>query len=83
MRAVKVYKSLKRVDMYLYVDAQKQLEDLPEALLKAFGRAQEVLDLELSRDRILARARAADVLDQIEARGFYLQMPPEYADLLK
>ncbi|MDA1076554.1 MAG: YcgL domain-containing protein [Proteobacteria bacterium] len=83
MRAVKVYKSLKRVDMYLYLDAQGQLEDLPEALRKLFGRAKEVMDLELTPDRSLARASAAAVLDQIEARGFYLQMPPEYADLLK
>jgi uncharacterized protein YcgL (UPF0745 family) len=77
MRQVRIYKSLKRMDMYLYVDVEQVLEDLPDGLMQAFGRAQEVMDLELTVDRKLARADATEVLSQIETRGFYLQMPPE------
>jgi uncharacterized protein YcgL (UPF0745 family) len=62
--------------MYLYVDKQQGLGDLPETLLQTFGTPQSVMTLVLTPERALARADAAAVLDAIERQGFYLQMPP-------
>ncbi len=75
-RFVRVYRSTRRQEMYLYVDARADLEPVPEALLAQFGRPVEALSLMLSEDRTLARADAARVLDSIESDGYYLQMPP-------
>ena len=62
--------------MYLYTDRATGLDPVPEALLERLGRTREIMTLLLTDDRPLARVRAGDVLDAIEDRGFYLQMPP-------
>ncbi len=75
-RLVRVYRSGRRQEMYLYVDAAVDLARVPEALLARFGRPVEAMSLLLAPDRPLARADAAKVLECIEDDGFYLQMPP-------
>jgi uncharacterized protein len=75
-RHVRVYRSSRKQEMYLYVDAKEDLARVPEALLRRFGKPVEALSLLLTSDRRLARADAAQVLADIEAQGFYLQMPP-------
>jgi uncharacterized protein YcgL (UPF0745 family) len=75
-RLVKVYKSSRRVDMFLYVDFQQELTRVPEELMTRFGTPELALSLTLSADRKLARADAVEVLSHIESIGYYLQMPP-------
>lgn len=75
-RFCSVYKSLKKQEMYLYLDRSSELTSLPEALLKLFGSAQHVMDMILTPEKTLARADAKTVLKDIEEKGFYLQMPP-------
>lgn len=80
-RLVKVYKSRRRVDMYLYVDMAEDLARVPEPLLERFGPPQPALTLKLTRERRLARADAAEVLDALDRQGFYLQLPPADAEV--
>ena len=72
--------------MYLYVarPANEQeaetfdpLNVLVEPVRVAFGRATFVMHLELSESRKLARVNVLHVMDSIETKGFFLQMPPE------
>ncbi|ANF81854.1 hypothetical protein A3K93_06390 [Acinetobacter sp. NCu2D-2] len=83
---VSIYKSSKKDEMYLYVaspstESEKEtfepLNVLPEAVRTAFGRATFVMDLELSESRKLARANVLHVMDSVQTKGFFLQMPPE------
>lgn len=71
-----VYRSPRREGMYLYTRYGADLGELPEALLAQFGEPQPALVLKLHSERKLASAQAPQVLAQIEAAGFYLQMPP-------
>lgn len=71
-----VYRSSRREGMYLYVDHQSAIAELPETLLATFGEPQPVMLLHLTPERRLARANAVDVLKSIDAQGFYLQLPP-------
>ncbi len=71
-----VYKSLKQFDYYLYVNKDEELQRVPNGLRQLLGRLQRVLVLELGSGRTLAQADVAEVLRQIEERGYYLQMPP-------
>ncbi len=71
-----VYRSSRNEDTYLYVERGTDLDSLPEALRKRFGEAVHVMDLVLTPQRKLARADAAEVIEQIGSAGFYLQMPP-------
>lgn len=75
-RLVKVYKTRRQPDMYLYVDHQDDLDRVPEALLSEFGEPELVLSLSLTATRKLARAEAADVLSALDDPGYFLQMPP-------
>lgn len=75
-REVRVYRSTRNADMYLFVDAAEDLGRVPEALLQRFGRPVEAMVLMLGPERRLARADAVAVLASISDSGFYLQMPP-------
>lgn len=76
-----IFKSSKKDEMYLYVlhheDHVQGLEAVPAVVLQAFGRATFVMSLELHAERKLARANVLHVMDSIQQKGFYLQMPPE------
>jgi hypothetical protein len=62
--------------MYLYVAKAKGLSEVPEALMSMFGKAEHRMDMLLTADKQLARAKAADILDAIAEKGYFLQMPP-------
>lgn len=80
-----IYKSSKKDEMYLYVASIPSEGDehidplsvLSDAMKSAFGRATFVMKLELNEKRKLARANVLHVLDSIQTKGFYLQLPPE------
>ena len=63
--------------MYLYVHEDKTVEDLPEELIKIVKELTHVMDLELSPERKLAREDVLLVIENLEEKGFYLQMPPD------
>ena len=78
---IKVFKSLKKLDTYLYVDKLQNFEELPSGLRDSFGQYELVLEIELSPERKLARADASQVLSDIALKGFYLQLPPTIEEL--
>ena len=78
---IKVFKSLKKLDTYLYVDKLKNFEELPSALRDSFGQYELVLEMELLPERKLARADTNQVLEDIALKGFYLQLPPTIDEL--
>ncbi|MGM0833172.1 YcgL domain-containing protein [Halomonas qinghailakensis] len=71
-----ILKSSRKDEMYLYIDKQKGLSSVPEALMETFGKPVPVLTMILTADKKLARVNAADVMSAIQEQGFYLQMPP-------
>lgn len=73
---VSVYRSPVRDETYLYVARGSDLDTLPEALLKSFGKPEHSMDLLLTATKSLARADAAKVMQEISERGFFLQLPP-------
>jgi len=71
-----VYKSLRKLDTYLYVEQSTCLDDLPQDLLQLLGKTAWVMDLELTPETRLARRNAEEVLAAIVRQGFYVQLPP-------
>ena len=57
-----VYRSAKREETYLYLEASRSLDELPEELSVSFGRAIEVMRLGLKPETRLAIADTATVL---------------------
>lgn len=82
-RICSIYKSLRKNEMYLYVDRAEALTRVPEGLLAAFGPPQHAFDLVLTPERKLAREDIHKVLENIETQGFHLQMPPPDDDYIE
>lgn len=71
-----VYKSLRQFDYFLFVRKDDGLTRVPDTLKTLLGDLHEVTELELHAQRKLAQADVRDVMAQIEAQGYFLQMPP-------
>ncbi|MBT4520465.1 MAG: YcgL domain-containing protein [Halieaceae bacterium] len=78
-----IFKSSRKQEMYLYVEKNRGVADVPLDLMERFGEPLEVMSLVLSSDKKLARAKASDVLQAIANQGYYLQMPPTPAQILR
>lgn len=73
---VKIFRSSKKMDTYIYLPIDAEFDDLPEALRKQFGRTVFVMDLLLTTSLKLALFDAAMVMQGIAKDGFFLQFPP-------
>ncbi|MEM9622987.1 MAG: YcgL domain-containing protein [Pseudomonadota bacterium] len=74
---VKVLRSSRKPDTYLYLPEDGDYDELPDALRDQFGEATEFLQFELSPSRQLAQADSTQVLTALARQGFYLQLPPK------
>lgn len=77
MNLCNVYRSDKKSETYLYVSAEMEFSDLPGELQERFGEPAFVMSLILSTDRKLARVDISQVIESIEEKGYYLQLPPK------
>ena len=73
---VKVLRSDKTPNTYLYLTMQMEFDDLPETLRRHFGEPETFLQFNLTAERKLALAQSDNVLRALEVQGFYLQLPP-------
>lgn len=71
-----VYRSSKQDEMYLYLREKDKFSELPQELATRFGKAEFVMELDLASRAKLARENIETVRQSLQARGFYLQMPP-------
>jgi uncharacterized protein YcgL (UPF0745 family) len=78
-----VYKSRKKIDTYLYVPNEDDFSAVPEPLLKAFGTPHFVMQVPVNKRQHIAQIGREEFLKKIKEQGFYLQLPPSSASLLK
>lgn len=71
-----IYKSLKKEHLYLYVDKKDDFSKVPEALFNSFGKMEFVMNLELTPDRKLAKEDVGKVIESLNTKGFFVQLPP-------
>ncbi len=72
-----IYKSSKKSDTYLYMRCQDDFSEVPESLLAAFGSPVFVMELELTPQRKLASEDVNQVMQNLDEKGFHLQLPPK------
>lgn len=72
-----IYRSHRQRGAYLYLPAKDEFSRVPTGLMKLFGRPEFVFDFELTPTRHLAAADTAQVLNELQAQGYYLQMPSQ------
>jgi hypothetical protein len=71
-----IYRSAKREGLYLYVPKAKDLACVPEALLAMFGRPELAFSMLLTPERKLGKEDVQSVLNALDEKGYFLQMPP-------
>lgn len=71
-----IYKSLKKENLYLYIDKKDDFSKVPEELFNSFGKIEFVMDLELTPERKLAQEDAGKVIESLSTKGFFVQLPP-------
>ena len=72
-----VYRSNKKDMTYLYLPEADDLSRVPDALMKLISPVERVFEFDLTPERKLAQEDAEEVLKQIEAQGWFLQMPQQ------
>ncbi|MBL1292550.1 MAG: YcgL domain-containing protein [Thiotrichales bacterium] len=82
-RTCNIYRCSLKEGMYLYLDHNSILDDLPDALKKKIGQPELSMTLAITANTKLANAKAEAILDAIETQGFYLQIPVNPIDYMQ
>ena len=72
-----IYKGSRQQDHYLFLPVDKSVTEIPGDILKMFGDIELVMKLNISRSTRLAQSNPSDVIDIINEKGFYIQLPPK------
>ena len=77
-----IYRSLKKKGLYVYLPEKDKFSVIPENIQKSIGDLEFSFELELHRDRKMARENPVDVINNIKNNGFHLQMPADIEEIL-
>lgn len=78
-----VYKSSRKDETYLYVPGRDDFSKVPKALMQTFGLPIFLMIMPLKDGRKLARLEVAKLRNELNTKGYYLQLPPPQENLLK
>ena len=74
---VEVYKTARRPDTFLFLPKGLPPDEWPDGLEAVFMPAERVLSLTLTAEQRLAAQSATRVMEEIVAKGYFLQLPPQ------
>jgi len=77
-----IYKSSKKAETYLFVKQRDDFSAIPAPLMSMFGTPKLVTVMNLANKDKLALADINKVKDNLNEKGFYLQLPPPKENLL-
>lgn len=77
-----VYRSSIEEGLYVYMAEKDRLEILPAPLRTKMGECELALTFELSGDRKLGSEDPAQVLSNLTAHGYHVQMPRDISSIL-
>ena len=78
-----VYKSIRKLQTYLFIEKRDDFTPVPDQLLTQFGPPQLISILNIKPDTKLAMTDANNVIEAIQKNGYFLQLPPPPVDYLK
>lgn len=70
-----IYKSQRRQDTYLYLADKDDFTRVPNHLFTLLGTPLYIMELELNPQRKLAQEDVLEVMQNLQARGWHLQLP--------
>ncbi|NVK29756.1 MAG: YcgL domain-containing protein [Gammaproteobacteria bacterium] len=77
-----IYQSTRRPGTYLYLAEKDEFGVLPRETDQALAPYEFSFELELDENRSLRKENAALLMQNLDARGFHIQMPDDVESLL-
>ncbi|MFW2374351.1 MAG: YcgL domain-containing protein [Gammaproteobacteria bacterium] len=72
-----IYRCSAKHDMYIYLAEKNNFDCIPDELKKSLGQLSFSMELDIDKNRKLAREKPEQVIDNLKVRGFHLQLPSE------
>jgi len=72
-----IYKGKRNPDHYIFLPADTSISDIPANILQMMGELTLVMNLNITKDTILAQSDPVNVLAMINEKGFFIQIPPK------
>lgn len=72
-----IYRSEAKTDHYLYLPTCLEEAKIPSTLVAMLGKLSKVMELDLQTSTKLATADAPVVIESLQTKHFYLQLPPK------
>lgn len=69
-----IYRSIKRLDTYLYLQQKDGFSEVPQDLLQLFGEPEFSFSFNLTLERKLAKEDTSEVLENLQNQGYHLQL---------
>ncbi len=76
-RLVFVYKSAHKLRHYLYLAKKDDFQDVPDALLNAFGEPKFLMMFDLSKHESLPKVNPSDLDKALSTKGYFLRIDLE------
>ncbi len=70
-----IYRSNVREGLYVWLRDEEGLPDLPDPVRRQLGDAELAMTIDLTPTTTLSQEDPAVVLENLESRGFHVQMP--------
>lgn len=70
-----IYRSSVRDGLYVWLRDEDGLEQLPDPVRRQLGQAELAMSIELTASSTLGQEDPAEVLENLSAQGFHVQMP--------
>jgi uncharacterized protein YcgL (UPF0745 family) len=72
-----IYRSDTKTGLYIYLEKDKEIADLPDELIKLIGKHNKVMELDLSTRDKLANEDIYKVKTNILELGYHVQVPKD------
>ena len=72
-----VYKGKRKPDHYVFLPTATSIHDIPESIQQMMGEMEHVMKLDISPVTKLAKSDPVDILNMINEKGFFIQIPPK------
>jgi len=72
-----IYRSDTKIGLYIYLEKDKKIADLPDELIKLIGKYTKVMELDLSTRDKLANENIQAVKNNLTEQGYHVQVPKD------
>jgi len=72
-----IYRCSRKQDLYIYLADEADFSNVPAEIMRALGITEFSMELEITADKKLARENVVTVMENLEQKGFHLQLPSD------